>query len=85
MVVIGWVADAVGLAGGALMVFAYAYSNIARPVDFVLFNAANLVGAILLGASLTVHFNFPSLLLEIAWGGIALVGLCKAWLTRGRA
>lgn len=81
----GTVADIVGLIGSALMVFGYAYSNIAKPVNFVLFNAVNLVGAILLGASLTVHFNLASFLLEIAWGGIALFGLGQAWRKRGRA
>ena len=78
-------ADVVGLIGDALMVFGYAYSNIARPVNFVLFNAANLVGAVLLGASLTVHFNLASFVREIVWAGIALFGLGKAWLDWRRA
>lgn len=81
----GTLADIVGLLGSAVLVFGYAYSNIAKPVNFVLFNAANLVGAVLLGASLTVHLNLASFLLEIVWGAIALFGLGKAWLARGRA
>ena len=79
----GWVANAIGLVGSAVLVFGYAYSNVARPMNFVLFNAANLAGAILLTVSLTVHFNLASFLLEIVWGGIALFGLIKAW--RGKA
>ena len=50
-----WLADAVGLVGSAIMIVAYAYSNMAERVDFVLFNALNLVGALLLFASLCVH------------------------------
>ena len=68
----------IGLIGSALMVGAYAYSNIARQVDFVLFNLANLVGAALLVASLTVHFNMASMVLEVVWMGIAIFGLIRA-------
>lgn len=79
------VADTVGLIGSAIMVAAYAYSNIAKAMDFVLFNLLNLVGAVLLIASLTVHFNLASMSLEIVWAGIALVGLAKAWAGRKAA
>lgn len=75
-------ANIVGLIGSALMVAAYAYSNVARQVDFVLFNLANLVGAALLVASLTVHFNMASMALEIVWIAIAIFGLLRA--LRGR-
>ena len=37
------VASIVGLVGSALMVIAYAYSNFARQMNFVLFNLLNLV------------------------------------------
>lgn len=78
-------ADIVGLIGSALMVIAYAYSNIAKVMDFRLFNLLNLIGAALLIASLTVHFNLASMALEIVWAGIALLGLAKAWAARARA
>ena len=81
----GTLADVIGLIGSAVLVFGYAYSNLATRVNFVLFNAANLVGAVLLGISLTVHFNLASMLLEIVWGAIALFGLAKALRARGRA
>lgn len=73
----------IGLIGSALMVGAYAYSNMARSLDFVLFNSLNLVGAILLIASLTVHFNMASMALEVVWAFVALLGLAKS-LKRGR-
>ncbi len=38
----------------------------------------NLVGAFLLIASLTVHFNLAAMVMEIAWAFIAMFGLVKA-------
>jgi len=75
-------ADVIGLAGSAVMIVAYAYSNMAARVDFVLFNILNLVGAALLIVSLCVHFNLASMLLETAWSAIALLGLAKALRAR---
>ncbi|MBT2185536.1 CBU_0592 family membrane protein [Sphingobium nicotianae] len=72
----------VGLLGSALMVIAYGYSNIARQMNFRLFNLLNLVGALMLIASLTVHFNMASMALEIVWAMIALFGLITAWRKR---
>ncbi len=43
------------------MVIAFAYSNMAKAIDFRLFNLLNLVGALLLLYSLTVHFNMASM------------------------
>ena len=71
-------ANIIGLIGSGLMVTAYAYSNMAQALNFVLFNSMNLIGAILLIASLTVHFNMASMALEIVWAFIALAGLAKA-------
>lgn len=74
----GYTANVVGLAGSGLMVAAYAYSNFARRLNFVLFNIMNLIGALLLIASLTVHYNMASMALEIVWAAIALIGLARA-------
>ena len=78
-------ADLVGLIGGALMVAAFAYSNLAKVLNLVLFNLLNLIGAILLIASLAVHFNLASMILEIVWGVIALLGLVRAFSKRAQA
>ena len=80
----GAMADAIGLVGSALMVIAYAYSNFARTLNFVLFNLLNLVGSALLIASLAVHFNLASMALEIVWAAIALLGLGKTLLSGRR-
>jgi hypothetical protein len=71
-------ADVIGLIGSALMVVAYAYSNMARALNFRLFNLLNLIGSLLLIASLCVHFNLASMALEIVWAGVALLSLIKA-------
>lgn len=76
-------ANIIGLIGSALMVGAFAYSNMARTLNFVLFNLLNLIGALLLIASLTVHFNMASMALEVVWALIAVVSLWKA-LRKGR-
>ena len=78
-------ADLVGLAGSAIMIAAYAYSNLAKTIDFVLFNLANLIGAALLITSLAVHFNMASMALEVVWAAIASAGLVKALAARRRA
>ena len=76
-------ATIVGLIGSTLMVIAYAYSNMAKRIDFLVFNLLNLVGALLLISSLTVHFNMASMALEIVWATIALFGLLQ--VLRGKA
>lgn len=71
-------ANVIGLIGSGMMVFAYAYSNVAKAIDFRLFNLLNLVGALMLIASLAVHFNMASMALEVVWAFIALFGLVRA-------
>lgn len=78
-------ADIVGIAGSASIVGAYIYNNVAARVDALLYNFVNLVGAVLLCISLSVHFNLASLLLEFVWMGVALFGIGKAIKTRSRA
>jgi len=71
-------ADIIGLIGSALFVAAFAYANVAKELNKVWFNLANLVGAILLLISLSVTFNLPAFVLEVVWGTIAAVGLVLA-------
>ena len=72
------VADILGLIGSAIFLAAFAYANVSKDLDKVVFNLANLVGAILLLISLSVTFNLPAFVLEAAWGTIAAVGLVMA-------
>lgn len=75
--------DIIGLGGSSLVVIAYAYSNLASKINFILFNLLNLAGALMLMYSLSVHFNLASMALEYVWITIALFGLFKA--IRGRS
>lgn len=83
----GSVADAIGLIGSALFIVAFAYANMAESFNKLWFNAANLIGAMLLLTSLWVNFNLAAFVLEVAWAMIALAGLIgalRARMRRGR-
>ena len=71
-------ADVIGLIGSALFIAAFAYANLAKQLNKVWFNLANLLGAILLLISLSVTFNLAAFVLEAAWGVIAVAGLVMA-------
>jgi hypothetical protein len=77
-------ANVIGLIGSALFIAAFAYANAVKQLNKVLFNLANLVGAILLLISLSVTFNLASFVLEAVWGAIAAVGLVIAIRNRFR-
>ena len=78
-------ADWTGLAGSALFIGAFGYANVAGALDKLWFNLINLAGAMLLLASLTVHFNLAAFVLEAAWGAIASAGLVAEFARRRRA
>jgi hypothetical protein len=71
-------ADIIGICGSALFIGAFIYANMAQVLNKLLFNALNLIGAILLLISLSVNFNLAAVVLEVAWAIIALVGLIRA-------
>ena len=75
-------ADIIGIIGSILFIGGFTYANVAKTMDKILFNALNLVGAVLLLISLSVHFNLAAVVLEIAWGVIAAIGLVRALLMR---
>ncbi len=78
-------ADLIGFAGSFCIVAAYAYSNVVKDMNMVLFNLVNFIGAALLTVSLTVNFNLPTMVLEIVWMAIALFGLARALLARRKS
>ncbi len=78
-------ADVIGLAGSALFIAAFAYANVAKDLNKLWFNLANLVGAVLLLISLSVTFNLAAFVLEVVWGVIAAVGLVLALRAKSRA
>jgi hypothetical protein len=78
----GVIFDIIGLTGSALFIGAFAYANVAKELNKLLFNALNLVGAILLLISLWVNFNLAAFVLETAWAIIAVAGLVAALKAR---
>lgn len=78
----GTLADIIGICGSILFIGAFAYANRVAEMDKVLFNALNLVGAVLLLISLSVHFNLAAVVLELSWAAIALGGLISALRAR---
>ncbi len=77
-------ADIIGLIGSALFIGAFAYADMAKALNKVASNVANLLGSILLLISLSVNFNLAAFVPETAWGVIAAVGLVAAILARRR-
>jgi hypothetical protein len=74
--------DAIGIGGSILFIVAFLYANRVPVIDKLLFNALNLVGAIMLLISLYFKFNLAAFSLEAIWGMIASFGLVKAWRAR---
>jgi hypothetical protein len=82
----GW-ADAVGNLGVLLVLVSYPGLQLGR-VDSqgLAYSACNAAGAALLLVSLAVNFNLSSVIIEIFWLAISLVGLWRGWRrARGRA
>ena len=78
----GTTANVVGIIGSVLFLIGFIYANFAAKMDALTFNLLNLAGAILLLASLSVHFNLAAFILEACWALISLVGIGKAVLER---
>jgi hypothetical protein len=74
-------ADLIGICGSLLFIGAFIYANRAPTLNKLLFNAVNLAGAVLLLISLSVNFNLAAVILEVAWGIIAAVGMIRALRT----
>ncbi len=72
-------ANVLGFAGMVLILAAYGYQTaVAERANPLLQHGLNLIGALLLVASLLVHVNMASLILESVWAVIAVYGLVKA-------
>ncbi len=71
-------ADVIGIIGSVCFISGFAYANMTKAMNHLWFNILNLVGAVLLLISLSVHFNLAAFVLEIVWGTIAILGIGKA-------
>ena len=78
-------ANAIGFAGMACIIFAYAYVTAKPAPNPFVQHGVNLAGAALLTVSLLVNLNPASLVLEAFWAIIAIWGLAKAMANRRSA
>lgn len=76
------VPDLIGFAGVGLIVATYFLSQVGRMrADRPLYPALNAAGAAMILVSLYFRPNLPSLVIEVFWFAISIVGLIRA-LTR---
>lgn len=77
--------DIAGLIGVAMMLAAYAGGAMGRlRADAAPALTVNLIGALLVVWSLLHAFNLAAFVMETAWGLVALGGLIKLALKKGR-
>lgn len=69
------VADAIGWAGAACLLFAYAQVSSGRLTVGVRYHLLNIVGALGLAANGAFHRAWPSAALNLIWLGIGLAAL----------
>ncbi|MEM9234081.1 MAG: hypothetical protein AAGA69_07560 [Pseudomonadota bacterium] len=75
--------DAVGFLGVALLIGTYAALQFGKlSAEAPLYSAANAVAALLIAYSLIYSFNAASMVIEIFWFVISLVGLYRALRAR---
>jgi hypothetical protein len=77
--------DIGGVVGVLMMLVAYALAQVGRmAVDRLPSLLMNLVGSLLVLLSLAFKFNLSAALMEGAWALVALFGLVKLGLKKGR-
>ncbi len=74
------VADLVGFVGAVIILGGFAWGSMRNAAPDLPYYLANFGGATMLAFSLCVNFNLPALCLELAWAGVALVGLVRLML-----
>ena len=79
------IADPIGMLGVFLTLLAYLLISTDRVTsDNLTYAWLNIIGALLLLLSLLVHWNLPSVIIEIAWISISLIGLYRGMVNRRR-
>ena len=72
------IADPVGIVGVVLILIAYYYLSIGRWVaDSLLYQFLNFLGAWLILFSLFYHWNLSSVVIEVAWIIISIIGMYR--------
>ncbi len=73
------VANYAGFIGAVIILCGYGWQTFRNAAPDLAYLLANFVGAALLAFSLAINVNLPALCLEIAWTGLALIGLVRHW------
>ena len=78
-------ADIVGFAGSVVIVVQY-YLSLRGRIDTggVAYPLGNLCGSLMVLVSLCIHFNMPSLCIEVFWSSVSLYGVIAAMWRRAR-
>ena len=77
--------DSIGLLGVGLILLAYLLLQTGRiKSEDLRYSLLNLVGALLIIASLMQDFNLPSFVMETAWVIISLIGLWRWFRSRSK-
>lgn len=75
--------DFIGLFGVSFILMAYFLINTNRiKPDNIRYQLLNLVGSLLILVSLFFHWNTSSVVIEIAWAFISLLGIQRSFQTR---
>jgi len=75
--------DYVGLAGVGLVLLCYGLLQLGRiGQSQPLYSILNALGAVLIFLSLTVDFNLASVVIEVCWFTISMVGLYRSLKAR---
>lgn len=76
------IADPVGLVGVAIILVAYLLLSVGKwHANTIRFQAINFFGAWMILFSLYFHWNLSSVVIEIAWAIISVIGIYRAYLT----
>lgn len=78
--------DIIGLIGVSLVLMAFGLLNMNKVTSHHLaYQFLNLIGSVLLLFSLCFHFNLASIVIEIAWMIISIIGIYRALSARRTA
>jgi len=74
------ISDYVGMAGVVLLLLAYFFLSTGRWIsDSFIYQSLNFISAWLILFSLCFHWNLSSVIIEIAWVLISLMGIYRVW------
>jgi hypothetical protein len=72
------ISDGVGIVGVILILIAYYYLSMGKWIsDSMIYQVLNFLGAWLILFSLYFHWNLSSVVIEIAWIVISLIGMYR--------